>query len=57
MLDAIPGIGEKRKRALLTRFRSIEEIQRAELDELSMLVGGRVARKLKEALDDQRNRG
>ncbi|MGQ9672745.1 MAG: excinuclease ABC subunit UvrC [Candidatus Aminicenantales bacterium] len=56
MLDTIPGIGRKRKRTLLTKFRSVDEIQAAALEELAALVGGKVARKLKEALDDQRNR-
>lgn len=55
-LDAIEAIGEKRKKALLRRFGSIEEIRRAPLEELSSLIGKKAARKIREALDDQRNR-
>jgi len=57
ILDAIEGIGEKRKKALWRRFGSVEEIGRASLDELSNLIGKKAARKIKEALDDQGNRG
>ncbi len=57
LLDAVPGIGEKKKKALLMNFKGIEEIQRASLNELSMLVGQKAARKIKEVLDDQRDRG
>lgn len=34
-LDAIPGIGEKRRVALLTKFGSIEKIRAAEVEELA----------------------
>jgi len=39
VLDDIPGIGPKRKRALLTRFASIEEMRRAPLDHLAAVPG------------------
>jgi len=37
--DAIPGIGEKRKKMLLKHFKSIKKIQKASLEELSALPG------------------
>jgi excinuclease ABC subunit C len=37
--DAIPGIGEKRKKMLLKHFNSIKKIQKASLEELSALPG------------------
>lgn len=56
ILDTIPGVGEKRKRTLLTRFESIEEMRLAPFEELSSLVGETVARKIKEAFHGQGNR-
>jgi len=38
-LDDIPGVGEKRKRILLTHFKGIEKIRTAALDEISALPG------------------
>jgi len=38
-LDAIPGIGEKRKKALLRRFGSVEEISKAGVEEISKTEG------------------
>ncbi len=38
-LDAIPGIGPARRKALLSQFGSIEKIQKAELDELVAVPG------------------
>jgi excinuclease ABC subunit C len=38
-LDAIPGVGPARRKALLTRFGSINEIQAASLEELSTIPG------------------
>jgi excinuclease ABC subunit C len=48
-LDGIPGLGEKRKKALLARFQSFEEIRRASYEELASVVGTAVARRLLEA--------
>jgi excinuclease ABC subunit C len=47
-LDAIPGIGEKRKRALLSRFGSIEGIAKADMKDLSETegLGPSVARRI-----------
>jgi excinuclease ABC subunit C len=42
-LDGIPGLGKKRKTALLTRYGSIEEIQNAPLDELAKIIGKKAA--------------
>jgi len=51
-LDAIPGIGPKRKRALLKQFGSVRAIQGASIEELASARGmtGRLARKIKERL-------
>ena len=38
-LDEIPGIGEKRRRALLKRFSSMEKLKQASVDELSAVDG------------------
>jgi excinuclease ABC subunit C len=38
-LDEIPGIGPKRKKALLTHFGSVKAISAASLDELAALDG------------------
>lgn len=49
-LDGIPGIGEKRKARLLARYKSIEEIQKTHVDELSKIVGEKAAKELKARL-------
>lgn len=38
-LDDIPGVGEKRKKALLSHFKSIEDIKNASVEELSDVEG------------------
>lgn len=38
-LDDIPGVGEKRKKALLSHFKNIEEIKNASEEELSQVEG------------------
>ena len=38
-LDDIPGVGEKRKKALLSNFKSIEDIKNASVEELSQIEG------------------
>lgn len=45
-LDGIPGLGEKRKKALLSRFQSLGEIRKASLDDLAGIVGPLLARRL-----------
>ena len=51
-LDAIPGIGPRRRRALLARFGSIEKIREASVEDLATVAGmtRAVAKKLKEQL-------
>jgi excinuclease ABC subunit C len=39
VLDAVPGVGPKRKRALLKRFGSVKGIREASLDEVASTVG------------------
>ncbi len=39
VLDAIPGVGPKRKRALLRKFGSVREIREASVDEIASTVG------------------
>jgi excinuclease ABC subunit C len=52
LLDGIPGIGPRRKRNLLKRFGSVEEIRKAPLEELAATDGMTTsqAKKLKEYL-------
>jgi len=52
ILDAIPGIGPKRKRALIRAFGSLERIRQASATELATVDGmtASAARALKEAL-------
>jgi excinuclease ABC subunit C len=47
-LDAVPGLGPKRKRALIKRFRSLAGIRDATLAELSETVPATVAEAIKE---------
>jgi excinuclease ABC subunit C len=51
-LDGIPGVGAKRKRALLKRFGSVAAIRQATLDELGSVEGmnDSVAKRVKESL-------
>ncbi len=50
-LEEIPGIGESRRRALIERFRTLDGIRAASLEEIAEVVGARLAeevlRKLK----------
>jgi excinuclease ABC subunit C len=54
--DGIPGLGAKRRTALLTRYRSLEEIARASQEELAAIVGPKIASRLKEEGHDRRHR-
>lgn len=49
-LDNIPGIGPHRKAALQTLYHSLEDIQKAPLDELNKLVGTKAAAALRKKL-------
>ena len=42
-LDEIPGIGPRRRRALLTRFGSLAGVRRATREELAAVVGPKAA--------------
>jgi excinuclease ABC subunit C len=47
-LEAIDGIGQQTAQKLLTRFKSVKKIQEASIEELTALVGSKLAQKLKE---------
>ena len=51
-LDSVPGIGPKRKQALLRKFGSVQGIREAGLDDIAATVGftRRLAEKVKEYL-------
>ena len=49
-LDHIKGIGEKRKTALLKKFRSVARIRQASVEELAEVIGGAAAKSVKESL-------
>jgi excinuclease ABC subunit C len=51
-LDSVPGIGPRRKKALLKKFGSVRGIREASLDELSQMPGitDKLAEKIKEYL-------
>src|SRR2546422_618323 len=42
-LDSVPGIGPRRRRALLTKFGSLAGVRRATREELEMVVGAKAA--------------
>jgi excinuclease ABC subunit C len=42
-LDGVPGVGPRRRRALLTAFGSLAGVRRATREELTAIVGPRVA--------------
>lgn len=50
MIERIPGVGPKTRTKLLRHFSSIKSIQGATYDELSVIVGPRLARQIKEYL-------
>lgn len=52
ILDGIPGIGEKRKTALLKAFRSVSRIKKASLEEIAEIVGINSAKNIKEKLKE-----
>ncbi|HEX7363645.1 MAG TPA: excinuclease ABC subunit UvrC [Dehalococcoidia bacterium] len=51
-LDSVPGIGPKRKKALIKRFGSVRSVKEASLDELSQVPGitDKLAEKIREYL-------
>ena len=52
ILDNIPGIGEKRKTALLKAFKSVSRIKKASLEELAEIVGLSIAKNIQENLKE-----
>ena len=50
LLDGIPGIGARRKSRLLVRYRSMDKIREAPLEELAKIIGKKAARDLKSRL-------
>ena len=53
-LDAIPGIGEKRRKALLKHFGSLKKIKEASLEDFkSLSIGEKLASQILEALKDE----
>ena len=52
-LDDIPGVGEKKKQELIKHFGSIENIKKADIEELTKIKGINpdLARNIKEFLD------
>ncbi len=51
-LDTIPGIGPRRKMALLTKYKNIGEIKKVPLEELAKIVGTEAAQSLVASLMD-----
>ena len=49
-LDGIPGIGKKRKTALLAKYRNLEEIRKASMEELAEITGRKAAQSLLDQL-------
>jgi excinuclease ABC subunit C len=53
LLDGIPGLGPKKKSALLARYGSLEAIRNAPREELGKLVGSAAAARVLERLDSE----
>jgi excinuclease ABC subunit C len=53
LLDGIPGVGEKKRKTLLTKYKSIEEIRNAPLDDLAKITGAKAAESLKERVNKE----
>jgi excinuclease ABC subunit C len=45
-LDGIPGLGPKKRAALLTRYRSLEDVRAAAIEDLALLIGKKTAEAL-----------
>ena len=52
VLDHIPGVGEKRKTALLKAFKSVARMKKASLEEIAEVIGMAAAKNLKEKLQE-----
>lgn len=53
LLDKVPGLGKKRKSAILLKYRDLEEIKKASLGELSDVLGPKTASSLKKILNER----
>ena len=53
LLDGIPGIGEKKRKTLLTKYKSIKEIRNAPPEELARIAGSKAAEALKERVNSE----
>lgn len=53
-LDTIKGIGEKRKTALLKKFKSVARIRQASLEEIAEVIGESAAKSVKESLSESK---
>ena len=53
-LDTIKGIGEKRKTALLKKFKSVTRIRQASLEEIAEVIGESAAKSVKESLSESK---
>ena len=51
-IEDLPGIGPRRRRALLDRFGSLEGVRRASLTELQSALGGNLGARIHAALHD-----
>ncbi len=58
VLDSVPGVGEKRKRLLLTRFKGIEGLRKASLEEIAGLptMTEKTARAVLETLKEKQDK-
>ncbi|MBE6126175.1 MAG: excinuclease ABC subunit UvrC [Erysipelotrichaceae bacterium] len=54
-LDDVPGVGPKRKKALLRTFGTLKRIEEASVEELSEVVGPKQARVIREYFNQQDN--
>ena len=55
VLDKIPGLGEARKKKLLTHFKSIKKIQNATIKELNEVVPQNIAKNIYESFHIEDN--
>ena len=53
-LDHIKGIGDKRKTALLKKFKSVARIRQASLEEIAEVIGESAAKSVKESLSESK---
>ncbi|HSN42455.1 MAG TPA: excinuclease ABC subunit UvrC [Propionibacteriaceae bacterium] len=55
LLDDVPGLGEVRRKALMTYFGSLKKLRAASLEEIALVpgFGPRLAQAVKDALDEQ----